>query len=420
MRLEEVVIDNYRSCRSVRFAPRSRLSVLIGPNGSGKTNLLRGICLLRRLAQEVRGSADGGFSDERCRIRASFQKGSERISYLAAIRYGVDLEGDERIHSTREQWKFPDDPKSAGQYLMPMARMNPGFHYPYFPYRSHAGLTSMRRYQRAMSRGWVYPSIRSHDRKAERFMKAVESVAEFVSTLAYYSASQFTDPSNCASFFELDEHGGGVRYRSRTPHNRFLFDLYSAFRKKSSSYEQYMSIVGKGGVKLISTLRFEEKRISSPEVEVRAGGKFSRKPKKRYIIIPHFGVDEANLSANQLSEGTFRTLAILFYLISDKSKLVLVEEPEVCVHHGLLATVVELIKTISSEKQVIVTTHSDFVLEYLEPEDVFMVRRYKDRGTKVAHIPAVLSKNRYEALRDYLRQEGNLGEYWRHGDLEDV
>ena len=62
------------------------------------------------------------------------------------------------------------------------------------------------------------------------------------------------------------------------------------------------------------------------------------------LAIPTVIRDADRLSFNQLSEGTFRALALIFYLMADDSDLLLLEEPEVgVVHSGLLVSLLKLI-----------------------------------------------------------------------------
>jgi predicted ATPase len=136
------------------------------------------------------------------------------------------------------------------------------------------------------------------------------------------------------------------------------------------------------------------------------------------LVIPQFTIGKNELSPNQLSEGTFKTITLLFYLITETSSLLLIEEPEVCVHHGLLSSIIEMIKTYSRNKQIIVSTHSDFVLDQLEPENVFKVSNEPEKGTKVISIKKSMSSREFNALRKYLDKVGNLGEYWKEGSLE--
>jgi predicted ATPase len=96
----------------------------------------------------------------------------------------------------------------------------------------------------------------------------------------------------------------------------------------------------------------------------------------------------------------------------------LLEEPEVCVHHGLLSSILDIIKAFSRRKQIVISTHSDFVLDALAPDNVFVVRRSASKGTTVARVSEKMTVRQYQSLKKYLMESGNLGEYWRHGDLE--
>ncbi|WP_374991952.1 AAA family ATPase [Burkholderia multivorans] len=122
------------------------------------------------------------------------------------------------------------------------------------------------------------------------------------------------------------------------------------------------------------------------------------------------------MTFNQLSEGTFKTLALAFYIITDSSRLLMVEEPEVCVHHGLLTRVVDTLKSYSKIKQTFISTHSDLLVDDLEPENIFVVDMIRN-GTRVKQLEDWLPKNAKIALHTYLAESGSLGEYWRSGGL---
>jgi predicted ATP-dependent endonuclease of OLD family len=97
----------------------------------------------------------------------------------------------------------------------------------------------------------------------------------------------------------------------------------------------------------------------------------------------------------------------------------LIEEPEVCVHHGLLNSIIALLKLKSKKKQIAISTHSDYILDQLQLENLILVKRTKDRGTIAKPLSKSMKKNDFEALKTYLKESGNLGDYWRSGGLED-
>jgi predicted ATPase len=126
----------------------------------------------------------------------------------------------------------------------------------------------------------------------------------------------------------------------------------------------------------------------------------------------------ARLSYRQLSEGTLRALALVFYLLADDTALLLLEEPEIGVHRGLLVSLLELIRSESRRKQILVSTHSDFVLDFVQPENVFAVKLDARGRTTVRAFTESQSAKELAALRAYLRTEGSLGEYGRTFGLE--
>ena len=249
-------------------------------------------------------------------------------------------------------------------------------------------------------------------------IKPLLNIANHLTDMRYYSASQFTNPGKCPVSVEIEKVIGKDRGIRLSGHSKFLFDLYTAYKSNSQGYQQYLDIIGPSGISLIRKIGFKEIQTSSIDYQVKSGGVIKRKKSKKALIIPQFTIGTNVLSPNQLSEGTFKTITLLFYLMTEQSSLLLIEEPEVCVHHGLLASILELIKSYSDEKQIIISTHSDFVLDKVALNNVYKVSSTTKNGTKAVHIPKSLSKSELEALKEYLDKEGNLGEYWKHGSLE--
>jgi len=169
---------------------------------------------------------------------------------------------------------------------------------------------------------------------------------------------------------------------------------------------------------MVDKIEFLEVVLPSSYYEVIAGGKVKKIERNRLLVVPTFTVNNTQLSPNQLSEGTFKTLALVFYILTDVSALLLIEEPEVCVHHGLLSSIISLIETQSKKKQIVMSTHSDFVLDHLDPENLLLVKWLPEKGTLATPLKKSMSKNDYEALRVYLKESGNLGEYWKEGGFE--
>jgi hypothetical protein len=251
-------------------------------------------------------------------------------------------------------------------------------------------------------------------------LRAIRKVAAYCAGIRYYGASQFTNPGTCPASFEIDREGRRLGPNRSRGHAKILYNMYSAHRDESSTtYRQFIDIVGPRGLRLIDGLAFRVVPTSSVDHSVRVGGKVEVRRRHKLLVIPQFKIGNQTLSPNQLSEGTFKTLSLFFHVITEDSTALLIEEPEVCVHHGLLSSILELIKSYSQHKQMIISTHSDYVLDHVNPDNVFRVTLDKTKGTVARHIRKTMTSKEYSALRNYLDQEGNLGEYWREGGLGD-
>jgi AAA15 family ATPase/GTPase len=404
--LEDFSLYGYRSCIRTSLRPHKELSVLIGKNGSGKSSLLNGLLLLRQV-EAPSYSWSTQISQYTSRIKASFNINGKSIAMKARLIYSTDEKGTDSVSSGAVSWNFNELINHDEWFKIPLEMLVPSRRSRGIHYRPHAITFSFdfKEYER-----YLKLTVPIHSE--------LSALSEFIGTIKYYSASQFTNPTKCPTHFEIEDTKA---YRPQQgPHQKFLFDLYTAYqqRKSSEEYNQFLSIVGPSGLGLVESISFESAIIPQSKPQVGAGGKVILIDSNKTLLIPTFKLDGASLSPGQLSEGTFRTLAIIFYLLSDKSSLILIEEPEVCIHHGLLLNIINLIISCSHRKQIIISTHSDFVLDALSPEHVFLVKKNGRYGTKIAPINKSLSKTGFRALHQFLAETGNLGEFWRDGGFE--
>jgi predicted ATPase len=114
------------------------------------------------------------------------------------------------------------------------------------------------------------------------------------------------------------------------------------------------------------------------------------------------------LRPHNVSDGTLRALAIASALYGGSS-LVVLEEPENCVHPHLLEALMSLAR--DSPPQVILTTHSPYLLDHARPEEVYVVEK-EGLETKVGRLSAM---KELKAVRRFLEEGGTLGEAWYSG-----
>ena len=84
--------------------------------------------------------------------------------------------------------------------------------------------------------------------------------------------------------------------------------------------------------------------------------------------------------ASELSEGTLRFLWLATLLQSPGlPKVTLIDEPEVSLHPEMLRLLADLMREASARTQLIVATHSDRFVRFLEPKGIDHMRSGRDR-----------------------------------------
>lgn len=124
-----------------------------------------------------------------------------------------------------------------------------------------------------------------------------------------------------------------------------------------------------------------------------------------------FQEGDISVPATRLSDGTLRYLSLLAILCHPKPPpLICIEEPELGLHPDILPTVADLLREASERCQLVVTTHSDVLLDALtdEPESVVVCEKHCGKTEMRRLDKTDLS----DWLKDYC-----LGELWSKGEL---
>lgn len=94
--------------------------------------------------------------------------------------------------------------------------------------------------------------------------------------------------------------------------------------------------------------------------------------------------DSTKLYAGLLSEGTIAAIALVVVLYFEDSPLVIFEDPDRGMHPKLMGRVVEMMKEVAKNKQVIITTHHPEIVRYAGVENLLFVSRDKDGFSQVS------------------------------------
>lgn len=358
-KLDYITVRGFKSIESIERLQTGPLTVLIGPNGSGKTNFLGVFSFLNairegRLQEYVvkAGGADrilhfGSRVTEMLQVHVSFGK--------EASQYAIDLQpnGADELVMVSETVYFWDKqlPRPYPQVLATagreaeISRLDPG--------------RPTHHVQRHLA-GWRLHHF--HDTGFGSLLKRTADVHD--------NRHLRPDGSNLAPF------------------------LYLLREKHEDSYRFIVETVQQVAP-FLRDFTLEPQRLNRDKIR---------------LEWKHTGTD-AYFDASQLSDGTLRfiALATLFLQPAEyRPSVVLVDEPELGMHPCAITLLASLMKKAATECQVVASTQSSLLLDHVEPEDVLVADRV-DGATRLTPLdPARLKP----WLEDY-----SLGQLWEKNEI---
>ena len=382
-----MLIRRIKQTNLLSFGPDSeeielkRLNVLIGPNGSGKSNLLEGIDILRSAPRDLVAPIreGGGIRDW---IWQGKPQGTAYIEAIVenpqgrqALRYRLGFaELGQRFELTEERIENGQSGKGREK--------------PYIYYEQTNGQAFL-----------------NYKDEARRDLRP-EEVKPEQSILA-----QRKDPAHYPELTYLGEALSRIRIyrewslgRDTPPRLPQKADLPNDFLQEDG---RNLALVlnrfqGQPAVKrrLLDALRKLYEGITDFHVNIE-GGTVQLFLEEGDVVIP----------ATRLSDGTLRYLYLLVVLCHPQPPpLICIEEPELGLHPDILPTVSKLLLEASERSQLIVTTHSDMLVDALTNEWWSIVVCEKRDGQTVMRR---LDEEKMAAwLEDY-----RLGELWSSGEI---
>ncbi len=114
--------------------------------------------------------------------------------------------------------------------------------------------------------------------------------------------------------------------------------------------------------------------------------------------------------SQNMSDGTLRSLAVLvaalqFYTRTDSSHVIGIEEPESAIHPAAMAVLLDALRESSVNNQVLITTHSPDLLDRIDIETDSLFAVSDESGSTVI---APIDRASASAIRDHLYTPGEL------------
>lgn len=120
--------------------------------------------------------------------------------------------------------------------------------------------------------------------------------------------------------------------------------------------------------------------------------------------------------ATRLSDGTLRFLCLMSVLCHPAPPpLICIEEPEIGLHPDIIPMVAELLVEASHNTQLIVTTHSDILVDALsEMPEAIVVCEKREGSTNLRRLDA---NEMQPWIEQYRQGQCSLGQLWTRGEL---
>jgi type I restriction enzyme M protein len=337
-----VALKNYRSIKSaeVELAP---FTVIVGPNGSGKTNFVDALVLASEMAFDAASAVQsrGGFSAIRRwgteetepiqeHIRTAVSKEKLDTTY---VEHTFSLVPDENTG-----WRFLDETheeRSIGKVALRLTRTG-GTVAEKLPLNVGAlpSTTSLMLFARQLV-PWNF--IQVHRLQLD------------------LPQMRLPQPTGEASrLVESGRNIASVLGKLRSQDGRGFEFVLAAMRRLIPGLED-ISVEDIGG---FLVLRFSQHQSSG---------------------VAHF-------TASNMSEGALRALGIIVAAQTvTSSEMLIVEEPEVAIHPGAAALLFEVLKRASLQGSVLVTTHSPELLDAAQDEEL-LVCSYRTGTTRIGPL----------------------------------
>ena len=366
--LSKLKVQHYKSLFNTKV-DLEPLTVFIGPNGSGKSNICEALAILSNFLQALVDSGDNVAYVKSFFAQSLQAISSKQLSIESKFWHGKP---DYLSFEVSTLSKTEDNPSEAFRNI---SNLSVYFNYP----------------QQTVSLEFkgIDVSTDKHTNPLRIFLIRSNyldsSVANALKKVSIYDFAPFDLANNVPSTGSMERTGQGIAYA--------LVDILHSNRKSFDELEERLTL-------LVPNIQ----RISLP-----------RGNNQNFLLELVDKYSNHHIPASDISDGTLRLLAFLTALYQeDTPSIICFEEIENGVHPWLLHKMMELLKIVSTEGitgnpvQVLVTTHSPVLLNYVEPHQVRAVELDNEGKTQVHTLPTESARFK-KALEAY---DGALGELW--------
>lgn len=366
-RIESIRIKGFRSLADVKIDDLSNPAVLLGANGSGKSNLLRFLEMLKEMSRHRLGEfvqQQGGADDQLFGGRRLTPQIDATVSFHTALgrnRFSFRLKhgNPDQFTVTDEQFRFAPREEGGGE----------------------SQSVQMNILERFGPESGFFHASKLPTAAAERKM-AVEMLGDCIS----YQFHDTSDASPLKTRWDVEDnhrllgHGGN------------LAPILIRLREKETSiYNMICKHIGR-----------VVPEFHSFQLDADYG---------KTLLRWKANATSKTIGAHLTSDGSLRCFLLITLLnLPDEMlpSVILLDEPELGLHPAAISLISHMVKSLASRRQVIVATQSPYFVDAFSFDEIIMLSLRE--GRTVAN--GINSRNFNHWLEDY-----STGELWWKGVL---
>jgi predicted ATPase len=381
-RFKDLSIQGFRRLYDIHLQLHP-LSVMIGANGTGKTSVLEVLALLA-------SSAQGNLRESITNLSGlgsvlTYDKAEElRLGISMTVQGHDPLEYSLGLRQQGVAYVINEEK---------LIQKRPGFDQPFLHIDSHG--PNIRYFERGQGKGqgklqqptWEHKPLETSLSQVPKMFREPEEFRNRLSSSTFYHVLN-VDPRSPVRLPQ-PMRPAALPGRNGEDLVSCLFYLRETERDRFEAVEDALRA---------AFPRFE--RLDFPPV---AAGTLALAWREKDFSQP--------LYMHQLSEGTLRFLWLATLLQSPGlTALTLLDEPEVSLHPELLSLLADLLREASNHTQLIVATHSDRLIRFLQPKEIVLMDSTDDGMTTMKWADELdLEKWLIDYSLDQLWSNGRLG-----------
>ncbi len=387
--IKEITITNFYSFKDATIKLRPNVNILVGINGSGKSNFLKA---LRFLKEGVGGGGLrkhifdnlGGFAN----FYFKGAKDSRRLNIIQLIYKfeGIPSSFASRSITTTEpiyEISIQGSP-SLSNYSVDELIKNKNF----IELETRSGRVEFQDNKNRSRRSDTQELVLNGISELEENLKNLSSLKKAIKEIVVYD------------------------YFDTSPQSRMRKPMLP-------TSERRLSADGTNLPQILNTIKINHKQYYRKIVEMLkevnpnfTGFDFNLIGGNIELMLEESSFN-SSIHVSNISDGTLRYLCLLAIVYNpDRGRIVCIDEPEVGLHPDMILNIANAIKEASETSMFIISTHSENFLNYFDIEDVHVFEKDENNATQV------VSYDREQFAGWY--KEFSLGQMWRQGDLGGV